>query len=71
MDRGDCQDASRRASEISTLATLLDHEEIIRRGQAFAEGPKQHRSDVLKRVIEQAFSELRLDAAFSEAAAQG
>ncbi len=46
----------------STYDFFVDHESIIRRGQAFVKGPKNRRSDALGRAITEAFSQLGLAA---------
>src|SRR6266404_2215473 len=63
---GDYHETLRRASEIWMLVSrhdfFIEHEAAIRRGHAFIEGPKRPRQDHLARAIEEAFSELGLDA---------
>jgi hypothetical protein len=65
MASGDCQEASRRASEIWSLVSrhdfLIDHEAAIRRGRAFIKGPKNRRTDALGEAIIKVLSEHGLE----------
>ena len=70
MARRDCTEVLNRASEIWSRVSwhdfLIDHEAAIQRGEQFIRGPKRPRRDRLTRAIEEAFSELGLDAPFTK-----